>query len=278
MCKKQVWLSLLLPAIVALSLSAQQNKEDKKAATPELKNLQLKNLQHKINIQGGEEITNAERAADLALPRSKYPQVHFVEAKTFFAENKDRSKTPSGLYILDSEFIPQQLPEILKAAHLTLKADGSLVNAKGGKVAMVLWHKLVAVSEKQGYLTDHEKGWSILPVVYAANPYPLSYVSAWGSWYADNGFCRSLTANTGADAWGPVQNGARPHTRIQFIETRAWASGAGTADNTCGNCYTEGSQSVANFGCFWPAYGGGTYSYADLKDGSFSWSWQWWGD
>ena len=103
-------------------------------------------------------------------------------------------------------------------------------------------------------------------------------MSAWGNWYADNGFCRSLTADTGADAWGAVQNGARPHTRIQFIETRAWASGANTVDNQCANCDTLTSQSEASFGCFWPAYGGGTYSYADLKDGSFSWSWQWYGD
>ena len=274
MRKKHLYLSWMVPAILVLSLSAQQNKKP----TQKVENPELKNLHHKIELKGGEEITTAEKAGDLAQPREKFPNVHFVQAKAFFTEQKDRSKTPSGLYILDSDFIPKQLPEILKKEHLTLKPDGTLLNAKGGKVSMLLWHKLVAVNEKKAS-AEHDKGWNILPVVYAAYPYPLSYVSAWGSWYADNGFCRSLTADTGGDAWGPQdQYGNRPHTQIELIETRAWASGGGTADNTCSNCSSEFSQSVADYGCWWPAYGGGTYSYAALTDGWFSWSWQWWGD
>ncbi len=118
-------------------------------ASPKLKGTkpELKNLQHKMNIEGGVEITAAEKAVDLALARGKFPQVRLVQAKQFFTEHKDRSKTPSGLYILDATFIPQQLPEILKEAELTLRADGTLVNAKGEKVTMVLWHKLVAASK-----------------------------------------------------------------------------------------------------------------------------------
>ena len=269
MFRKHAPVVFLLSAL-AFSLAGQQ---------PKLTNPVLRNIQHKISIVGGVEITASDKAINIAIPRARFPQVHFVEAKQFFTQNKDRSKTPSGLYILDANFLPPQLPEILSRAHLTLKPDGSLVNAQGGKVAMVLWHKLIAVNaQRAAAQEDPAQKWSLFPGVHAASPYPLSYVSAWGSWSADNGFCRSLTADTGADSWGPVQNGARPHTRIQFIETRAWASGASTVDHQCSNCDTLTSQSEASFGCFWPAYGGGTYSYADLKDGSFSWSWQYYGD
>jgi hypothetical protein len=275
MRKKHPYLLCLLPTMVVFSLAAQQPKRPASRKEPDR---ELRALKHKIDLKGGVEITTAEKAADLAVPRSKYPQLHFVESRSFFKEYKDRSKTPSGLYILDSELIPPQLPEILKAQHLELKPDGTLVNAQGGKVSMVLWHKLVAVDERRRSQKDEENGWSLLPVVHAASPYPLSYVSAWGSWYADNGFCRSLTSTTGADAWGPLQNGARPHTFIQFIEARAWVLSGAMIDRVCKNCYTLEAQSVQNFGCFWPAYGTGTYSYADLKDGSFSWSWSWFGD
>jgi hypothetical protein len=276
-----VAMTIILFCVFNIAAHSQQNgKGAQEEAGPKLKGLkpELKNLQHSMNIEGGVEITTAEKAADLTLAPEKFPQVRLVKAKQFFAEHQDRSKTPSGLYILDSTFIPGQLPEILKEAELTLKPDGILVNAKGEKVTMVLWHKLVAVSEKAGSLSEDDRGWSILPVVHAASPYRLSLVSAWGSWQADNGFCRSLTARTGADSWGPLQNGSRPHTRIQYIETRAWANEAGTTDRECRNCDKLTSRAEASFGCFWPAYGTGTYSYANLKDGSFSWTWRWWGD
>jgi hypothetical protein len=272
MSAKHLYLSSMLAVIAALSLAGQQPKE---LATKLPANLALKNIEHKVNIVGGTEIKTAAKAEDLALPRARFPQIRFAQSNQFFAANKDRSKTPSGLYILDSDFIPEQLPEILSRAHLTLRPDGSLVNAQGGKATMVLWHKLVQYTAKRASLADHEKSWSLFPSVYAASPYPLSWVSAWGNWYADNGFCRSVTATTGADSWGPVQNGARPHTRIQFIETRAWSNGTSTIDHQCSNCDTLTSQAQASYGCWWPAYGFGVDGYADLKDGSFSWSWSW---
>jgi len=274
-------MTMVLFCVFHIAAHAQQESraaQEKVGPKPKGAKPELKNLQHTMNIEGGAEITTAEKAADLALAREKFPQVRLVPAKQFFAEHQDRSKTPSGLYLLDSTFIPGELPEILQEAELTLKPNGTLLNAKGEKVTMVLWHKLVAVSEKTGSLSDNDRSWSILPVVHAASPYPLSHVSAWGSWEADNGFCRSLTARTGADSWGPLQNGSRPHTRIQYIETRAWANQAGTTDRECRDCDKLRARAEASFGCFWPAYGTGTYSYANFKDGSFSWTWRWWGD
>ena len=271
MSYKNLFLSTLF---AALTLAGQQPKQ---LPTPVAKvpvNPVLKNIQHKLNIVGGTEITAPERAIDLAAPRAKYPQTHFVTSAQFFAANKDRSKTPSGLYILDADFIPVQLPEILEKARLTLKPNGTLLIAQGGLATLVLWHKLVQVTTPRASVDPNQR-WSLLTPVAAASPYPLSWVSAWGSWSADNGFCRSVTANTGADSWGPVQNGNRPHTFIQYIETRAWSSGASTIDNQCRNCDTLTASSTASYGCFWPAYGFGVDGYADLKDGSFSWSWSW---
>ena len=264
----------LLSLLAAASLAAQQPKPPiKETAVPI--NPVLKTIQHKISIVGGTEITAPERAIDLAAPRAKFPQVHFAASRAFFAANKDRSKTPSGLYILDANFIPTQLPEILAQAHVTLHPDGSLTNAQGGKIAMVLWQKLVQVTTPRASLSRPDERWSLLPSAHAASPYPMRYVSAWSYWYADNGFCRSVTATTGADAWGPVQNGSRPHTFIQYIETRAWSSGTNTVDRTCRNCDTLTASADASYGCFWPAYGFGVDGYADLKDGGFSWSWSW---
>lgn len=246
-------------------------------ATSPLMAQQVKNLRHKMEIKGGVEVTTPARARDMALPPGRLPGIHFAKSKEFFTRYPDRSKAPSGLYILDSSFIPRELPAILKRKGYTLQPNGTLLNSQGKKMTMVFWHKLVKVSGRQGALPMQHNFWG-LSTAYAASPYPLSWVSAWGSWSEDDGFCRSLTTNTGGDAWGPIQNGDRPHTHIQFIETRAWSAGGGTADNVCTNCYTESSQSVANFGCFWPAHQFGVYSYANFKDGSFSWTWTWFGN
>jgi hypothetical protein len=121
---KHLYISWIVPAILVLSLSGQQNKRPTlKVENPELRSLQLRSLKHKIELKSGEEITTPEKAGNLAQPRQKFPNVHLVEAKAFFIEHKDRSKKPSGLCILDSNFIPRQLPEILKKEHLTLKLE-----------------------------------------------------------------------------------------------------------------------------------------------------------
>ena len=158
----------LLSLLAAASLAAQQPKPPiKETAVPI--NPVLKTIQHKISIVGGTEITAPERAIDLAAPRAKFPQVHFAASRAFFAANKDRSKTPSGLYILDANFIPTQLPEIL--AHVTLHPDGSLTNAQGGKIAMVLWQKLVQVTTPRASLSRPDERWSLLPSAHAASPF-----------------------------------------------------------------------------------------------------------
>jgi hypothetical protein len=220
-----------------------------------------------MKLVGGVEIVSVGGAQDMALPREKYRAIHFVRSNEFFSKYPDRSKTPSGLYLLDTELIPRQLPEILTLNSLALGPNGSILNQKGEKIVMLLRHKLVAVRRNQG---------SVSRSVNGAAPFPLEWVSAWWSWHDDEGFCRSLTASTGADAWGPIVDvwGDRVHTNIEQIETFAWAADA-QDDELCENCAWSFSQAYRDFGCWWPAHGGGLGGFADLKDGSFNWSVGW---
>jgi hypothetical protein len=231
-----------------------------------------------MKLEGGVEVASVKEALDMALPVDKARGIHFALSNELFLKYPDRSKMPSGLYLLDTELIPRQLPEILTRNGLALGPNGSIINQKGEKIVMLLRYKLIAVGTKHGSLPGYDRFFGLLgpTPARAATPFPLEWVSAWGSWYDNEGFCRSLTASTGADAWGPIidQWGDRVHTSIESIETFAGAADA-QDDKTCNNCPWSFSQANRDFGCFWPAHGGGEWGWADTKDGSFNWSWSW---
>jgi hypothetical protein len=114
---------------------------------------QAQNVRHATKLEGGVEIVGAKQAQDMVLPPGRYPGIRFfVQPNEFFFLYPDRSKVPSGLYLLDTQLIPRQLPEILRRNSLTLNPDGSLVNVAGEKVVMLLRYKLVAITKKQGSL------------------------------------------------------------------------------------------------------------------------------
>ncbi len=214
----------------------------------------------------------------MALPREKFRGIHFMGSEEFFRKYPERNKTPSGLYLLDTELVPRQLHEILALNGLALGPNGSLINHKNEKAFMVLGYKLVTIRKKQGALPEHRGFLGLLgpAPAYAASPFPLEWVSAWWSWSDDEGFCRSLSANTGADAWGPVVDawGDRVHTNIEQVETFAYAFDA-QDDERCNSCPWSSSHANRDFGCFWPAHGGGQGGWWDTKDGSFNWSDGW---
>jgi hypothetical protein len=217
-----------------------------------------------MKIEGAVEVTSVKDAQDMALPLDQFKGIKFIRSSDFFAKFSDRKNTPSGLYLLDTELIPKQLPEILARNGVALGPNGSLVNQKGEKAVMILGYRLAAVTpQKQG-------------APPAAFPFALEWVSFWWSWVADEGFCRSLTASTGADAWGPIIPfwGQRVHTNIEQIESFAAAADA-RDDKICNNCPWEFAQANRDFGCFWPAHGGGQWGWVDFKDGSFHWSANW---
>lgn len=98
-------------------------------------------------------------------------------------------------------------------------------------------------------------------------------------WKYSGGFCRDYRAWTTAEVWGPEQEGYRPHTRIEYIETRAefnWRQHR----NSCFDCDREDSYVRRSFGCFWPAIAGARgfhYAHWADTDTGFSatrtWSW-----
>lgn len=225
-------------------------------------------------IEGGVEITSTKDAQDMALPHEQFKGIHFFKSSEFFTKFSDRKNTPSGLYLLDTELIPKQLHEILAKNKVALGADGSVINQKGEKVVMLLGYRVAAVNKKssQGGFFD-----LLGPTrVFAASPFPLEWVSFWYSWVDNEGFCRSMTSSTEADAWGPIVDawGDRVRTQVDYIEAAAYADVAGD-DEFCFNCAWQPAQANINFGCFWPAHGSGQWGWALLKDGSFNWSGNW---
>jgi hypothetical protein len=261
-------LSLALLPLMLTSMAAAQETPPPRDTVPK--------TAPPARLVGGVEIVTLKEAGDMALPYDKYRGIQYRSSKEFFEQYPDRSKTPSGLYLLDTELVPRQLPEILVRNGLALGPNGSLVNQKGEKAVMVLGYRLVAVRKKQGSLPGSIFGLLAPSSALAATPFPLEWVSAWYSWSDDEGFCRSITTSTGADAWGPIIDpwGDRVHTNIQQIEAYANAAGSPN-DQKCNNCGWDSAQATNNFGCFWPAHGGGEWGWADTKDGSFNWSYSW---
>ena len=231
--------------------------------------------------QGGVEVTSANAPQDMILPRAQFKGINFYKSDEFFSKFSDRKSTPSGLYLLDTELVPKQLPAILMKNNVALGPDGTVVNQKGEKVVLILGYRIAAVKKNSvGGLTgqtlaqpDALTSWSPSP---HASPFPLEWVSYWYSWSDDEGFCRSMTSTTGADAWGPIIDpaGDRVHTNIDYIEAVANAADA-YVDNYGFGISWEYAQANRDFGCFWPAHGGGQWGWVYFQDGSWNWYANW---
>ncbi len=194
-----------------------------------------------------------------------------------------KSIPKSGLYLVETQFIPASLPKQLKQLRYTLKPDGTLLDETGKPITLFLMSEVFEVKRNPTNIKTITQAStkalsSSAGELQAANPYPFSYFS-WSAWWKyDGGFCRNYRAWTTAEAWGPLQGGARPHTRIQYIETRA-QTGTKTDRDSCSNCDEESSYVKRDIGCWWRAHGKGSGShYANWKDGNFSatrtWGWQ----
>ena len=222
--------------------------------------------------QGGVEISSANVPEDMILPRDQFKAIHFYQSAEFFSKFPDPKSTPSGLYLLDTDFVPKQLPAILAKNNVVLGPEGTIVNEKGEAVVLVLGYKMVAVEQPE-----------VGGIKHPSWPFPLEYVSAWYSWNFNNGFCRYGDDYTGGDAWGPIidQWGDRAHTNIQYMEMDAslWAGGDPWVvdDEPRNNVSWDFAHAHKDIGCFWPSYGYSVYGWAYFYDGpsNFSWYWSW---
>jgi hypothetical protein len=236
-------------------------------------------LQPKPDNSSAVEITSANVPQDMILPRDQFSGIHFYQSGEFFSKFPDPKSTPSGLYLLDTEFVPKQLPEILAKDNVALGPDGTLVNQEGEKVVMLLKYRIAAVTKKpaDGGVSAQQ---GTLPPSW---PYPLEYVSAWYSWRYYNGFCRYGDAYTGGDAWGPIidQYNDRAHTNIDYMEMNAslWAGGGPWVvdDEWRYNVSSDVAHAHKDIGCWWQAYGYAQFGWAYFYDApsNFSWSWSW---
>jgi hypothetical protein len=229
-----------------------------------------------LKVEGGNvELLKGEEAG---LPLETVPGVKTIT----FAEWLKMDEIPeTGLYLVDTDFIPHGLPEALKEEGITLNQDGSLDSA-GVKFALFIQSQVYRIVDNQSSLENQPGFLEKLAGLFAgeavaAEPYPFSRYS-WNLWWRyRGGFCRDYKAKTIAEAWGPLQGGFRPHTRIEYIETRV-EMGSRRDRDSCSGCDEQSSFTKWDIGCFWPAHGGASgWHYANWKDGGFSatitWSW-----
>lgn len=232
-------------------------------------------IKHKV-VGGDVVLLKGEQAG---LPLEALPGLKTITFKQWLSM-KDIPET--GLYLVDTDFIPQGLPERLKEEGLSLHQDGTL-DSVGVNIALFIQSQVYQIVEKKSSLNTlpgvlEKLVSTFIKPAAAATPYPFSSYS-WQMWWKyQGGFCRNYKAKTIAEAWGPLQEGTRPHTRIEYIETRVEVGGKKDRDS-CFGCDEQSSYTRLELGCFWPAHGKASgWHYANWKEGSFSatitWSWR----
>lgn len=184
------------------------------------------------------------RGTDAGLPLSALPGVQTISTK----ELMQLEKAPeTGLFLVDTDFVPQELEKELKKAGFRLSKDGTLDSA-GTKIALFVQAEMFKLSPGR-QSEDEEIEARAFPLPWAAYGYNF-----W--WRYNGGFCRDYHAHTRAYAYGPRAGTVWPVTNIQLIQTNV-----NSDTDVCFNCFEEGSDWSWDIGCFWPAHGGGSGSH-----------------
>ncbi|MFQ5854615.1 MAG: hypothetical protein ACE5LU_03075 [Anaerolineae bacterium] len=217
------------------------------------------------------------------LPTNALPGARFIsieEAREMAVAEQRRG----GLYLVDIDFVPRELPEALKAKGLTLGRDGALLDRNEEPV--------VAFITSEVYLMDpdyEERSQAsplsllvdgivdaFVPVAEAAYPFPWACYSFTPSAWYHGGFHRWYEADTWVAAYGPDGGGgcswASPHTNIDYLQARAAVGGVG-AYRHCFYCAVKHAHDEWDVGYFWPAHGVPVTTHSGIwADGSFSFS------
>jgi hypothetical protein len=190
-----------------------------------------------------------------------YPQIKSITSE----EWKEFDEIPgTGLYLVDTDYVPYNLDEQLEDSGVILNLDGTVVDYEGEPVTLFLYNQTIQVTASD----STTKG----------DPYVFDYYSWSMRWKYDGGYCRHFYAYTDAYAWGPELGGGRPRTKIEYIYTYARISGHASDSDYCYYCDEEHSKAHWKIGCGWPAFGAPCgYNYAYWRDGSITgthdWSW-----
>ncbi|HSU16295.1 hypothetical protein [Longimicrobium sp.] len=211
----------------------------------------------------------------VGLPREAARGARFVSVDD--VRKLDVARQGTGLFIVGTDYVPRELPELLQAKGLTARPDGSLVDRNGEPVALFINNETYRVQggERQaslgGKLLDF-----LVPSAYAASPFAWRCFSfsPWALYHG--GFHRWYEAGTsiaayGADGGGGCSGGS-PLTNIDFLQARAEVGSPG-AQNFCFHCPTQSAYDTWDVGYFWPAHGTPTTTHSGVwADGSFSFS------
>lgn len=235
----------------------------------------LPKLEHKIS--GGKSKPISAKAA--GLPLADLPGAKHVT----FSQWRDMKQIPkTGLFLVETEHLPANFQKQLLKEGYVLQKDGTLLDKDKQPVALFVMFEMFEI-DRGNIGKQSSVEWLrpfadiVIPLSEAANPYPFDLYSWSMRWRYRGGYCRDYRAWTDAESWGPLQGGTRPHTRIEYMETRA-EIGSRRDRDSCRNCDNESSYARWDIGCFWPAHGSGSgWHYANWKDGAFSatrtWSW-----
>ncbi len=197
----------------------------------------------------------------------------------------DMRQLKSGLYLIDLDYIPHFVKQVIAEYKFTLRPDGSLVDAEGqdakifvaGETGLVKGESLSpnesinASMDLNNLLMDRYDA-----QLDPANPYPFRCYSyhPWAVYHG--GFHRWYDARTYASSYttDPAGNCSiqSPRTNIEYLQTYAVVGGGPDVDS-CANCNSEDSRDVWDVGYFWPAHGTPTtYHHGVYKDGSIYFS------
>ncbi|HEV8577539.1 MAG TPA: hypothetical protein VGX68_00545 [Thermoanaerobaculia bacterium] len=219
--------------------------------------------------------------ATAGLPLAAMPGVRRISLDE--VKRMDVIEQSTGLFVVDLDFLPRELPEILKSKELTLRESGELVDRNGQPAVAfvtseVYQMRMSSQEPRQSWLPNLLQGLAdgLVPAAEAANPFPFRCFSftPWAVYHG--GFHRWYEADTWVAAFGPDGGGgcsnASPHTRIDFLRAGAAVRGAGSSP-FCFNCETMHAHDVWDVGYWWPAHGTPVTTHFGIwADGSFSMS------
>lgn len=220
---------------------------------------------------------------DAGLSLSQLPGVQKISLAKVKRMDVDKQRT--GLFLVDIDFIPRELPEALKMQGLTLNSDGTLLmdGTQEPVVAFVTSEVYLMESQEKPYKNNHvmsyllgESNSIFSPTATPANPFPFACFSftPWALYHG--GFHRWYEADTWVAAFGRDGSGrcsnASPHTRIDYLQTRAAVGWPGSVQH-CFNCEQKHAHDEWDVGWFWPAHGIPTTTHSGVwADGNFSFS------
>lgn len=250
----------------------------------------------KLEVRGGE--VRKVEGTDAGAPMSALPEAKFVtsaEADQVLqrrrADRKTKGRAASGLYLVDTPYVPHGLKEQLASEGFRLLKDGKVLDKHGRPTTLFVSDETYVITRQRTDILDGEPkvrhaersgsllGGLLIGEAKAASPHPWTCYS-FRTWYWEttNWYLR-YHAKTRGIAWGPLDNVpcaqptvSRPRTNIEYIETRAEIDQVEDHD-TCSNCNERVSETVRKGVCRICATGASTQNvvhFLNMADGALN--------